>query len=217
MASHGKALKRVYRQNGWILGTSLVIGELRRIFVSRILRSRFPNGISVGRGATLIGSSAMRIGSGFRAGNSLWLQAGVATDEDGDTLKLLIGENVVCSDEVHIAAISRVEIGNSCLFGSKVHITDHSHGSYTGAHASHPAEPPLARPLATKRPTVIGQCVWLGDGVVVAAGVMVGDGCVVGANSVVTRDLPAGTLAVGSPARVIKVFDLEAGTWKSTN
>jgi galactoside O-acetyltransferase len=51
---------------------------------------------------------------------------------------------------------------------------------------------------------VIGNNVWLAANVVVTAGVTIGDGCVVGAGSVVTHDLPAMTLCVGSPARVIR-------------
>jgi maltose O-acetyltransferase len=46
--------------------------------------------------------------------------------------------------------------------------------------------------------------VWLGGGVIVCPGVSIGDDTVVGAGSVVTRDLPAGVLAVGNPARVIR-------------
>jgi maltose O-acetyltransferase len=51
---------------------------------------------------------------------------------------------------------------------------------------------------------VIGDNVWLGGGVIVCPGVTIGADTVVGAASVVTRDLPAGVVAVGSPARVIR-------------
>jgi maltose O-acetyltransferase len=53
-------------------------------------------------------------------------------------------------------------------------------------------------------PVVIGDNVWLGGGVIVCPGVTIGSDTVVGAGSVVTRDLPAGVLAVGNPARVIR-------------
>jgi maltose O-acetyltransferase len=56
-------------------------------------------------------------------------------------------------------------------------------------------------------PVVIGDNVWLGGGVIVCPGVTIGPDTVVGAGSVVTRDLPAGVLAVGSPARVVRELD----------
>ena len=48
---------------------------------------------------------------------------------------------------------------------------------------------------------------WLGGGVIVCPGVTIGDDCVIGAGAVVTRDIPARSLAVGSPARVIRTLD----------
>lgn len=56
-------------------------------------------------------------------------------------------------------------------------------------------------------PVTIGDNVWLGGGVIVCPGVAIGANTVVGAGSVVTKDLPAGVLAVGNPARVIRKLD----------
>ena len=54
-----------------------------------------------------------------------------------------------------------------------------------------------------ERDVVIGDDVWLGARVIVVAGVEIGDGCIIGASSVVTRSIPAGSIAVGNPARVV--------------
>jgi maltose O-acetyltransferase len=53
-------------------------------------------------------------------------------------------------------------------------------------------------------PVTIGDEVSLGAGVIVLPGVTVGDRCMVGAGSVVTRDIPADSLAMGTPARVVR-------------
>lgn len=54
---------------------------------------------------------------------------------------------------------------------------------------------------------VIGNNVWLGANVTVLPGVTIGDDAVVGAGSIVTKDVPARTLAVGSPARVVRSIE----------
>jgi acetyltransferase-like isoleucine patch superfamily enzyme len=54
------------------------------------------------------------------------------------------------------------------------------------------------------RPTRIGRDVWLGSRVTVLGGVTIGDGCIVGAGAVVTKDLPPGAIAYGTPCEVKK-------------
>lgn len=69
----------------------------------------------------------------------------------------------------------------------------------------HPLEAGLRRDKwENAAPITIGDNVWLGGGVIVCPGVTIGANTVVGAGSVVTRDLPAGVLAVGNPARVVR-------------
>ena len=57
----------------------------------------------------------------------------------------------------------------------------------------------------TKNECKIGDDVWLGNNVTVLRGVNIGRGTVIGANSVVTKDIPSYSIAVGCPARVIRV------------
>ena len=72
---------------------------------------------------------------------------------------------------------------------------------------THPVEPELRlAKWEAAQPIVIGDNAWLGGGAVVLAGVTVGPGTVVGAGAVVTRDLPAGVVAVGNPARVLRTL-----------
>lgn len=89
-----------------------------------------------------------------------------------------------------------ITIGDFVLFGPGVMLT--------AANYDVSASPiPMAERPRLEAPIVIGNNVWLGARVVVVAGVTIGDGCVVGANAVVTRDLPAGAIAGGIPARVL--------------
>lgn len=59
------------------------------------------------------------------------------------------------------------------------------------------------------RPISVGNNVWIGDNVTVLPGITIGNNVTIGAGSVVTRDIPDNTLAVGNPCRVIKSIDEE--------
>ncbi len=70
---------------------------------------------------------------------------------------------------------------------------------------THPLEAePRRQKWEAAEPVTIGDNVWLGGGVIVCPGVTIGNDTVVGAGAVVTRDLPAGVLALGNPARVVR-------------
>lgn len=72
---------------------------------------------------------------------------------------------------------------------------------------THPTDPELRRAKwEAAKPITIGDNAWLGGGVIVLPGVTIGENTVVGAGSVVTRDLPANTVAVGNPARVVRTL-----------
>ena len=70
---------------------------------------------------------------------------------------------------------------------------------------THPLEPDLRRAKwEAAEPITISDNVWLGGGVIVCPGVTIGADSIVGAGAVVTRDIPAGVLALGSPARIVR-------------
>ncbi len=64
--------------------------------------------------------------------------------------------------------------------------------------------PMIEQGHATQRRVVIGDDVWIGARVIILPGVTIGTGCVVGAGSVLTRDVPPGSVVAGNPARVVK-------------
>lgn len=78
---------------------------------------------------------------------------------------------------------------------------------------THPLDAALRRAKwEAAEPITIGDNVWLGGGVVVLPGVSIGADTVVGAGAVVSRDLPAGVVAVGNPARVVRRAEDDAAT-----
>lgn len=91
-----------------------------------------------------------------------------------------------------------VKIGAGTLIAPGVHI-------YT---AQHPLEVADRRVWENCRPVVIGKECWIGGHVTICPGVTIGDRTVIGAGAVVTHDIPADSLAVGNPARVVRQLNL---------
>jgi len=157
------------------------------------------------------GRRYLRFGKGFTTGVNARIDA--FPDRPGNAVLLKIGDHVQLNDYVHIAAIERIEIGNHVLIASKVFISDHNHGSYSGDVQSSPLEPPAKRPLFAK-PVVIEDNVWIGEMVTILPGVTIGAGSVIGAMSVVTKSVPPNSIAVGMPAQVIKRFNPKTSVWE---
>lgn len=169
--------------------------------------------IRVGPAAYLRGLSFVEIGEDFSAGRGLWLEAISRYNDEEFAPRIVIGNHVRISQFVHIAATHLIEIGDNVLIGSKVMITDHNHGQYSGQNHVSPQTSPTDRPLDRERHVLIERNVWLGDGVVVTPGSSIGEGSVIGANSVVHGSIPAFTIAVGAPAMARKVFNFDAMEW----
>lgn len=94
-----------------------------------------------------------------------------------------------------ILDVAAVTVGEDVQMGPNVQLLT----------ATHPLEPePRREKWESAQPISIGDNVWLGGGVIVCPGVSIGENSVVGAGSVVTRDLPANVVAVGSPAKIIR-------------
>jgi acetyltransferase-like isoleucine patch superfamily enzyme len=76
--------------------------------------------------------------------------------------------------------------------------------------------PPSLQKTTTKQIT-ISDDVWIGANSVITAGVTLGKHCVIGAGSVVTKDIPEFTVAVGNPARIIKKYNTITQAWEKVN
>lgn len=158
----------------------------------------------------LRGKPWISLGKGFRTGYRCRIEA--FGDRNSHSIKIDVGENCHIGDNVHIAAIEKVRIGDNCLLASHIFISDSSHGSYHGEAQDSPASRPEERKLVSS-PVSIGNNVWIGENVSVLMGARIGDGCIVGAGSVVTKSFPDNCIIVGSPAKIIKRFDQTTETW----
>lgn len=134
--------------------------------------------------------------------------------ENSNEKVIHIGKNVQINDYVHITAMNKVVIGDNVLMASKIYISDCSHGFYEGGdNDSNPDKIPMDRKYKVGE-VIIGDNVWLGEFVLVLPDVIIGKGSIIGANSVVTKNIPAYSIAVGSPARVIKKYNFSTQRWE---
>lgn len=168
----------------------------------------------LGRGSRVIGTRFITMGEGPSIGRYAWIEAVVECGEESYSPAIKFGKGFYASERLHVSAINRVEVGDNCLFGSCVYISDHNHGAYNGEAQSNPSEPPVMRKLVSHGPVVIGSNVWIGDNVTIVGPVRIGDGVVVGANSVVTRDVPDHVIVAGVPAKMVKQFNTSSGKWE---
>jgi acetyltransferase-like isoleucine patch superfamily enzyme len=112
---------------------------------------------------------------------------------------LRLGADTAVQPRCHFtAAVAPIRIGNGVQIAAQCAFYSYDHGI---------APDKLIRnqPLQSKGPIIIEDDAWLGFGVIVLSGVHIGKGAVIGAGSVVTHDVPAGAVAAGSPARVLKM------------
>ena len=114
------------------------------------------------------------------------------------------GKNIKIGKNVFINACCRfqdqggIEIGDGSLIGHNTTIATLNHDFNPDKRANlHPS------------PVKIGKNVWIGSDCTILPGVEIGDGAVIGAGSVVTKNVPANSIAVGNPARVIKQIEIK--------
>lgn len=168
-------------------------GELfRRLYshasLAAHLRAKLPTSVVVLGRTWVYGTGAVRFGNSALIYPDLHLETqGAAT--------ITLGDGVVLSRGVHLVAMSGITIGNGTMIGEYTSIRDANHQRVDGM--------PLRDSGHTASPVALGSEVWIGRGVTILGGVSIGDGATVGANAVVTRDVPAGAVVAGVPARAI--------------
>lgn len=111
---------------------------------------------------------------------------------------LLVGARTIFGHHCTLASVETISIGEDCLIAELVSIRDHNHRFDR-------LDVPVRDQGYTSAPVYIGRNVWLGAKVTVVSGVRIGDNVIVGANAVVTKDIPANAVAVGVPARVVRM------------
>ena len=138
----------------------------------------------------------LRIGEGTLLEPGCWLTL-------APEARIEIGADCFLNRNTMFAAHRKIVVGDHVMFANNCFVgdSDHRYDDLT--------KPVTWQGFEPQGPIRIGSNCWFGVGCVVTGGVEIGERCVIGANSVVTRDLPAGVIAAGAPAKVIREIEFK--------
>ncbi|MCD7099311.1 acyltransferase [Stenotrophomonas sp. MMGLT7] len=192
------------------------LGPMVRGLLWQILHLRQPRLLFIGAGVRFICSTKLELGRGVSIGaysyietcsisacrfedrvtlrENAWVQCRSGFNEPG--ARLVIGTGAYIGPNAVIGVGGPISIGENCQIGAGLALAAEQHvlgedGSFTSG-------------TVTREGISIGARCWLGNNVTILDGVVLGEDCVVGAGAVVTKSLPAGSVAVGVPARVVR-------------
>ena len=158
---------------------------------------------------TIFNEQYISIGDDVLIGPGVALSAGMVPGQEClVTPVVTIGDRCLIGRGSGIVGHFSISIGNDVWTGHHVYITDQNHG-YEDITI------PISKQSQPERAVSIGDGSWLGHGSVVLPGVTIGRHVVIGANSVVTKDIPDFSVAVGVPAKVIRRYDESRQEWLS--
>lgn len=150
------------------------------------------------------GKKYIKIQNGCVVQRQGWL---LALKIDNVDPNLTIGEGTAIGDFCHITAVNEVVLENNVLIANKVYISDNVH-SYDDVQI-----PIISQKVKFLNKVLIKEGAWIGENVCII-GASVGKNSIVGANSLVLNDIPDYSVAVGTPAKVIKKFSFDTNKWE---
>ncbi len=187
------------------------IGVIKIVFYIILTKIFYPTARLIRRPFDVRGKKYINFGSNITIGKYCRIEAYPYLHK-GSIIEF--GKNVEINDFVHIAGLVKVKICDNVLIASKVYISDLNHGLFDGSQSdTYPEDISGSRPVYGKE-IIIQDNVWICESVSVLPGVTIGRCSVIGANSVVTKDIPPFTIAVGVPAKPIKKFNFDKNKWE---
>lgn len=150
-----------------------------------------PEAISIGADTTILANSRLQVYNYLSEGNA----------------RIKIGKHCYITHRFCVLAGADITIGDDVLIASDVTIVSENH-------SFDPEDKiPYMDQKLKSAPVAVGGGTWIGQGVIILPGVTIGERCVIGAGAVVTKDVPAYSVAAGNPAKIIKRYDFEQHEW----
>jgi acetyltransferase-like isoleucine patch superfamily enzyme len=164
------------------------------------------NKISIDPTCDIRGIERMIFGKNVVIQKDCWLNIAFNNPAPGTMIVINEGSNI--GRRCTISAANKIIIGKFVLIAPNVFIAD-THHAYQEIEI-----PIMHQGITTHNDQVtIGDESWIGINAVIMGNVKIGKHCVIGANSVITKNIPDYCVAVGNPAKVIKMLDIKTGQW----
>ncbi|MDY6901089.1 MAG: acyltransferase [Cyanobacteriota bacterium] len=193
---------------------NIFFGKKIRNIVYRILLGRIGNSVNIQHFVELIGTPSIEIGNQVsllkgvqinalgHSNNKVYIKDRVRLERGVDIRSLynthiIIDENAYIGPYVIITGTGDIKIGKNCL------IAPHC-GIFANSHIFTDPTRTIEEQGVTSKGIVIEDDCWLGHNVTVLDGVKIGKGSIIGAGSVVNQNIPPFSIAVGTPARIIR-------------
>lgn len=175
------------------LGTSILINRVRDLVATLFWLGNLG---SIGRGSLIQAGVVIRYPGQVFIGSRTSVARGVEIESEKQDSQCRIGSWVIVGVGARLDFSGGLDIGDNVVISEAVTIFTHSHG----------LDP---KSVPDKTPLSIGPNVWIGSRAVIVEGIsQIGEGSVVAAGSVVTKEVPAGVLVAGVPAKIIKYIEI---------
>jgi acetyltransferase-like isoleucine patch superfamily enzyme len=161
---------------------------------------RFRSRLKVDGIAFICPGVKFEIGKGARLYLGRWSWVGNGTKVRVHEGEVRIGAKTVIGQECTFSVFQHVSIGRECIVADRAMFIDFDHGVVE-------TERPIREQGIYKRDVAVGHNCWVGYGACVLRGATVGDNSILGTYTVVTKDIPANSVAVGLPAKVVRKRD----------
>lgn len=193
-------LKKLLNYHVYSFLNLIISSAYTKIFHPKSRLLRLPN--------DLRGVKYIEFGKNLTTGKNCRIEAYNFSERKGNLI--IFGNDIQINDMVHIAARKKIIIEDNVLMASRIFITDHNHGSFDGyddLNINYIDKKPVCKGVTIKKN------VWIGENCNILPGVTIGEFSVIGAGSTVTKSIPAYSIAVGSPAVVIKFYNKNEKKW----
>lgn len=170
-----------------------ILGRFRGLILSKLVFfTSTPKNLYFGTFPRIMNSRSIKLGNNIKFGIFSRIECYSAINNNKSSLH--IGNGSSFGDYIHIGCANKIIIGNFVLGGSHILITDHSHGIPKQDMLDKNNTPPIQREISSKGSIIIGNNVWLSDGVTILAGADIGEGAIIAANTIVKSKVPPFTI-----------------------